>query len=79
MAVIPLAALPHLNYIRRMKPSTRQIIKAVFASDDSITEEQRRRVFEILSNRPEPSRHTEALLLSQSQVATLLGIIKMDG
>ena len=56
-----------------MKPSTRQILKAVLNADDTITIQQQQEVMAILSNRPKEDPSLP-LLLTQMQAARLLNV-----
>ena len=56
-----------------MKPSTRKILKLLLEFDETVTEQQKHNVFSILFNCPEQLTEPP-ILLTQSQVAILLGV-----
>lgn len=61
-----------------MKPTTQQILKSVLASDETITDHQKRKVMDILLERvkenEQPLTFHSPLLLGGDKAAKLLGV-----
>ena len=56
-----------------MKKSTRQVVKILLDADDTIPVEHKVAIWEVVTTRPKPDASLP-LLLSQQQVAGLLGV-----